>query len=482
MTSKPRSVAIVGGGFGGVGAAIRLTQQGYDVVAFEKAPRLGGVWHHNEYPGAACDIASHLYEFSFAPNPDWSRRFAPQAEIQAYIEDVAERFGVRDKIRLNTEVLSAEWDGDQWVLTTTAGEHRADVLVTACGQLETPSVPPIPGLDSFAGPAFHTARWDRTATLAGKRVGVIGSGCSAIQVVPAIQPEVAHLDVFQRSPGWTLPKGDRPYTAAQRRRFRRFPVLQRLSRRSLYWQQEVFTLAMTKYGLLRKLVEPVSKRQISKAIADPALRAKVMPTDEIGCKRIMLTDAWYPALAQPNVDVVTDRIREVVPDGIVTADGQRHPLDVLVLATGFKSHEFVAPMTITGAGGRILSEEWAGVPKAYLGMSVPGFPNMFLLYGPNTNGGTGSVVVTLEACIEHVVAAMAQMDARGAATVQVTRQAAEEFDLELRAALAKTVWHTGCSNWYVDESGNDPNQWPWQWSRFRRRTATLEPGAYAFTV
>lgn len=479
-----RSVAIVGGGFGGVGAAIRLTQQGYDVVAFEKASRLGGVWHHNAYPGAACDIASHLYEFSFAPNPNWSRRFAPQAEIQAYIEDVAQRFGVADKIRLNTEVLSAEWDAgtNQWIVSTSAGKHRADVLVAACGQLQTPSIPPIVGLETFAGPAFHTARWEQHAPLAGKRVGVIGSGCSAIQVVPAIQPEVSHLDVFQRSPGWTLPKGDRPYTAAQQRRFRRFPALQRLSRKSLYWQQEAFTLAMTKYGLLRRLVAPVSKRQITKAIADPSLRAKVMPTDEIGCKRIMLTDAWYPALAQRNVDVVTDRIREVVPDGIVTADGQHHPLDVLVLATGFKSHDFVAPMEIAGVGGRLLREEWAEVAKAYLGLSVPGFPNMFLLYGPNTNGGTGSVVVTLEACIEHVVVALAQLDQRRATTVQVTRQAAEEFDLELRAALAKTVWHTGCSNWYVDEFGHDPNQWPWQWSRYRKRTAELEPGAYAFTV
>jgi len=479
-----RSVVIVGGGFGGVGAAIRLTQQGYDVTVFEKAPRLGGVWHHNEYPGAACDIASHLYEFSFAPNPNWSRRFAPQEEIQAYIDQLAKRFGVADRVHLNTEVTSAVWDSTaaQWVVTTDAGEHRTDVLVAACGQLQIPSIPPLVGLESFAGPAFHTARWQREATLTGRRVGVIGSGCSAIQVVPAIQPDVDHLDVFQRSPGWTLPKGDRAYSRAQQWRFRRFPVLQRLSRRSLYWQQEIFTLAMTKYGFLRKLVAPVSKRQITKAIADPELQAKVMPTDEIGCKRIMLTDAWYPALTQANVDVVTERIREVVPDGIVTADGQHHPLDVLVLATGFKSHEFVAPMEITGAGGRRLSEEWEDVPKAYLGLSVPGFPNMFLLYGPNTNGGTGSVVVTLEACIEHVVAAMKQMDERSATTIHVTRQAAETFDLELRTALAKTVWHTGCSNWYVDESGNDPNQWPWQWSRFKRRTATLEPGAYAFTA
>ncbi|HWU32594.1 MAG TPA: NAD(P)/FAD-dependent oxidoreductase, partial [Marmoricola sp.] len=433
-----RTVAIVGGGFGGVGAAIRLTQQGHDVVAFEKSSRLGGVWNDNEYPGAACDIASHLYEYSFTPNPNWSRRFAPQAEIQAYIEDVAQRYGVADKVRLNTEVLSAEWDGSSWVLHTSAGEHRADVLVAACGQLQTPSIPPIAGLDSFTGKAFHTARWDSEAVLKGQRVGVIGSGCSAIQVVPAIQPEVEHLDVFQRSPGWTLPKGDRLYSEGAKRRFRRFPLLQRLSRRSLYWQQEVFTLAMTRYAVLRKLVAPLSKRQITKAIADPSLRAKVMPTDEIGCKRIMLTDAWYPALTQNNVDVVTDRIREVVPDGIVTADGEHHRLDVLVLATGFKSHEFVAPMEITGPAGR-LRDSWAGVPKAYLGMSVPNFPNLFLIYGPNTNGGTGSVVVTLEACIEHVVEALNQMDRRNAATIEVTQQAATEFDVELRAALAKTV-------------------------------------------
>jgi cation diffusion facilitator CzcD-associated flavoprotein CzcO len=476
---RARSIAVVGGGFGGVGAAALLRRAGYgDVTVFERGERVGGVWHHNTYPGAACDIPSHLYEFSFAPNPRWSRRYAPQAEIQAYLEDVARSHGVLEQVRTSTEVTAARFDGERnrWLLDTSAGPYEADVLLTACGQLSTPSVPAIPGLDSFDGPAFHTARWRHDVELAGKRVAVVGTGCSAIQVVPAIQPVAEHVDVYQRSPGWTLPKMDFGYSERSRRLFERFPALQRLDRAAIFAIQELGAAALTSRPWIRPALRTVGKWQINRAIADPELRRKVTPSDEIGCKRIMLTDDWYPALAQPNVDLVTERIAEVSGGGIRTADGRERGADVLVLATGFDTHGFVAPMQITGPGGRTLEQEWAELPRAYLGLSVPGFPNLFLLYGPNTNGGTGSVIYTLEAAIAHVIAALGARP--GARRIEVRREAAEEFDRELRAALARTVWHTGCTNWYVDEHGNDPNQWPWLWSTYRRRTSALAPGAY----
>jgi len=473
-------VAIVGGGFGGVGAAVMLLREGYeDVTVFEKAERIGGVWNANTYPGAACDVPSHLYEYSFAPNR-WSRRFAQQPEIRAYLEGVARRFGVLDKIRTGTEVQSARWQEERgrWLLETSAGPYEADLLVPACGQLSVPKMPPIPGLGDFEGPAFHTAEWRHDIDLAGKRVAVIGTGCSAIQTVPAIQPEVAQLDVYQRSPGWTMPKNDYEYSPRQRAFYKRLPALHRLDRARIQAFQNVGAAALTSQRWMLPIFRAVAQRQINSAIADPQLRRKLTPSDEIGCKRIMLTDDWYPALAQPNVEVVTERIEAVTAAGVRDASGVERPADALILATGFASHEFVAPMEIAGSGGRTLAEEWGEVPRAYLGLSVSGFPNMFLLYGPNTNGGTGSVINTLECGIGHVLVALAEMERSRAKRIEVRREAAEDFDRELRAALEKTVWHSGCSNWYVDENGNDPSNWPWLWSTYRRRTSRLDPAAY----
>ena len=457
-----------------------LKRAGYeDVTVFEKGERVGGVWHANTYPGAACDIPSHLYEFSFAPNR-WSRRFAPQAEIQAYVEGVARHFGVLERIRTGTEVKTAKWDQgrDRWLLETSAGPHEAEVLITACGQLSVPKTPAIPGLESFAGPAFHTAEWRHDVDLEGKRVAVIGTGCSAIQVVPAIQPEVAQLDVYQRSPGWTIPKMDYAYPDWAHGLFKRIPAVRRLDRAVIFGFMELGAAAMTRQRWMLPLFRAAARRQITAAIEDPELRRKVMPSDELGCKRTMLTDDWYPALTQSNVELVAERIAAVTASGVRDEAGVERAADVLVLATGFASHAFVAPMEIVGRDGHTLAQEWADVARAYFGLSVPGFPNMFLLYGPNTNGGTGSVIYTIEAGINHAIAALRELDRTEARRIEVRSEAAERFDRELRAALAGTVWHSGCTNWYVDENGNDPSQWPWTWSNYRRRTAELDPGAY----
>jgi len=476
------SVAVVGGGFGGVGAAAMLAREGYrDITVFEKGERVGGVWQANTYPGAACDIPSHLYEYSFAPNA-WSRRFSPGPEIRAYVEGVARRFGVLDRIRTGVEVTAAAWDEarGRWRLETSAGPHEADLLVTACGQLSVPKVPRLPGLEKFDGPAFHTARWDHGVDLAGKRVALVGTGCSAIQVGPAIQPEVEQLDVYQRSPGWTLPKGDRAYGALERAIYRRLPPLRRLDRASIYLFQELAAAAFTRHRALLPLFRRLGMRQIKSAIDDPELRRRVTPSYEFGCKRIMLTDDWYPTLTEPNVELIAEGVDSVTPTGIRDASGAERPADAIVLATGFASHDFVAPMEVAGRDDRTLAEAWAGVARAYLGLTVPGFPNLFLLYGPNTNGGSGSVVNTLECGIGHLLAALRQMDASGAARVEVRPEAAAEFDRELRAALAGTVWQAGCDNWYLDENGNDSSNWPGTWSAYRRRTRELAPGAYAF--
>jgi len=473
------SVAVVGGGIGGIAAATMLKRAGYhNVTVFERSAGLGGVWHANTYPGAACDVPSHFYEFSFALNPDWSRRYAPQPEIKAYLERVVREQGVEPMFRFNSEVRSAAWDDrGHWVLDTATGEHVADVLITACGQLSTPKYPDIDGLDQFEGPAFHTAKWRHDVELARKRVAVIGTGCSAAQVVPAIQPQVATVDVYQRSPGWTMPRMDYEYSERAKRLFRRFPVLQRLDRLSVQAIMEFGAIGMTRRKWMLAPLKALGRKRIRDAIADPALQQALTPKDEFGCKRVMVSDDWYPALAKPNVHVITGGVERITPQGVVGADGVERPADVLVLATGFKSHDFVAPMEIRGVGGRRLADEWAETPKAYLGLSVPAFPNMFLLYGPNTNGGTGSVVFIVEAGMTHVLAALAELKRTGTRQIEVRREVADDFHREVKQALPDTVW-TGCGNWYLDENGHSPNQWPWRWATYTRRTRQLEPGAY----
>jgi cation diffusion facilitator CzcD-associated flavoprotein CzcO len=471
----------VGGGFAGIGAAVMLRREGYQhLTVFERGERIGGVWHANTYPGLSCDIPSHLYEFFFAPNPHWSRRYAPGAEIQAYVEDVARRHGVLERVRLETDVQRATFDEarGRWTLETSDGDHEADVLITACGQLSVPRFPAIPGLDDFEGPAFHTARWRHDVELAGERVAVVGTGCSSIQVVPAIQPDVAELHVYQRSPGWTLPKMDFEYGRVTRLLFERIPAVQRVDRALTFTFMETATAGLTGHSWILPVLRAMARRQIRKQIDDTELREKVTPRDEIGCKRLMLTDHWYRTLAQPNVELVTDRIDAITPRGIQTAEGTERAADVLILGTGFETHAFVAPMEVAGRAGRTLAEAWDGVPKAYLGITVPGFPNMFLLYGPNTNGGASSVIYTIECAMRHVIVALRRLAEANAGTIELRPEPAAAFDRELREALANTVWQTGCTSWYVDEHGNNPSQWPWTWTNYRRRTARLDPAAY----
>jgi cation diffusion facilitator CzcD-associated flavoprotein CzcO len=341
-------------------------------------------------------------------------------------------------------------------------------------------MPNVTGLPSFSGEMFHTARWRHEVDLTDRRVALVGTGPSAIQVAPAIQPIVRQLDIYQRSPGWTLPKMDFAYSHAARWWCEHVPLLQRLDRNVTFAIMEVGAVGMTRRSWLLTPLQAVARRRINKAIGDPDLRRKVTPVDAMGCKRLLLTDDWYSTLIATNVELVTDPLQEVKADSLVTANGGHRPADVLILATGFKTHEFITPMNITGAGGQTLASVWADVPRAYLGITVPGFPNMFLLHGPNTNGGTGSAIYMIEAMARHIVLALDEMVARSARSIEISGRAAIQFERELRVALDRTVWNTGCRNWYVDDAGNNASQWPWLSTEYRRRTGRVGAETYVF--
>ncbi len=471
------SVAIVGAGFSGLGMAITLKRAGYDdFVVFEKGDRVGGVWRENSYPGAACDVPSHVYSYSFAHNPGWSRRFGPQAEILAYLEGCAQKFGVESHLRFGCEVRAAAFDeaAGRWRLELADGETcEADVLVTACGQLNVPAWPRILGLESFGGTLFHSARWEHDHDLSGERVAVIGTGASAIQFVPAIQPRVSRMHVFQRSAPWVMPKWDVGYRRAAREVFARVPGAQAAARLGMW---SFFEAAIP--GLLGReaLLAPFAwsgKALLRWQVRDPELREKLTPKDVVGCKRLLISSDWYRAIAQPNVELVTDGVREVTARGVVTVDGTEREVDTIILGTGFRSHDFVAPMAVAGLGGRDLNEAWGAGARAYLGTAVAGFPNLFLMYGPNTNLGAGSIIYMLECQMRYVLRAVEALARRGPAYLDVRPEALDTFDRELQDRLAGTVWQTGCASWYVDESGRNTNNWPGLQLEYRRRTHRL---------
>src|SRR3954451_19968028 len=409
------SIAIVGSGFSGLGLATRLRQEGIDdYVVLERGDGGGGTWHFNTYPGCACDVPSHLYSFSFAPNPDWTRTYSRQPEIRAYLERVAQGLSVR----LDCEVQRADWDGERWVLQKTQGEVRARVLVSGTGPLVEPKIPDLPGLDSFQGPWFHSARWDHDADLRGKRVAAVGTGASAIQFVPAIAPDVAQLHVFQRTPPWVMPHSSRPITGFEKRLFKAVPAAQRLVRGGIYTARELLVLGFVKQPKIMGGIEKIAHRHMRRAISDPELLQRVTPDYTIGCKRILPSNEWYPALARDNVELVTDAVAEVRPRSIVTADGREREVDAIVFGTGFHVVDMPVARMVHGRDGRALEDVWDGSPNAHLGCTVAGFPNLFILLGPNTGLGHSSMVYMIESQIAYVMDALREARRRGADVVE----------------------------------------------------------------
>ncbi len=471
-------VAIVGSGFGGLGAAIRLRQEGIDdFLVFERAGDLGGTWRDNSYPGCTCDVPSHLYSFSFAPNPGWSRSFSSQPEIWAYLHQCARRFGILPRLRLGHEVREAAWDDprQRWRIETSGGTWTADALVAAAGPLSEPSIPALPGLGSFEGAAFHSARWDHDHDLTGRQVAVVGTGASAIQFVPEIQPQVGRLRVFQRTAPWVLPRRDRALSGAERRLFRAVPATQRLARSAIYWAREGFTATFVHPRLMR-LPQRLALRHLRGAVADPELRARLTPDYTLGCKRVLLSNHYLPALTSQNVEVITSGIREVRPYGIVTDDGVEHPADTIIFGTGFHVTDPPFGDQVRGRDGRTLAEVWKGSPKAHLGVTVAGFPNLFLLLGPNTALGSTSVVLMIEAQVEYVLRALEFMRAAGVATVEPRPEAQQAFLAEVDAQMRPTVWSAGgCASWYMDRTGRNSTLWPsFTWA-YGRRTRRFDP-------
>jgi len=474
-------IAIVGSGFAGIGLGVRLRQEGVtDFVILERAAGLGGVWRANTYPGCACDVESHLYSFSFAPNPRWSRTYSPQAEILAYLEDVAARTGVTGHLRFEEELLEARWSETdrRWHLRTSRGELTADALVGAQGGLSEPSIPDLPGLASFAGKVMHSAAWDHGFALAGKRVAVVGTGASAVQIVPSIQPSVAQLTVFQRTAPWVVPRDDRPVSPLRRQLYQRLPFVQRLARAGIYSRREALVLGFRNPRVMR-VIEGVARRHLRRQVRDPALRARLTPDYRMGCKRILLSDDYLATFEKPGVALETSPIHAITPDGIVTADGREHAFDAIVLGTGFRVADIKIAHLVRGRGARTLHEVWAGSPVAHLGTTVSGFPGLYLLQGPHTGLGHTSVILMIESQIEHVVAALAYTARHRLAALEPRAEAQAAFVAECEADLAGTVWTAGgCKSWYMDRNGRATALWPHSTLAFERRVLPFDPHDY----
>ncbi|MCW2792488.1 MAG: NAD(P)/FAD-dependent oxidoreductase [Nocardioides sp.] len=479
---------IVGAGFAGLCAAIKLQEDGEtDFLVVEKGSDVGGTWRDNTYPGAACDVPSQLYSFSFAPNPDWTSSYSPQPEIQAYIRTVAERSGVLDRFVFDTAMQDADWDEatQRWTVRTSAatGERHtvtSTTLVVGAGGLSEPRLPDIAGIDDFRGHTFHSARWDHSVDLAGKRVAVIGTGASAIQIVPELQKVAAHVDVYQRTAPYVVPRNDRTYTRVERALFKRVPALQRLYRTGLYWGKELLVPGFTVDPKLALPAKKLALANLAKAVKDPELRERLTPTFEIGCKRILISNAYYPAIASDNVVLVTDPIARITADGVVTADGVERPVDVLVVATGFFTTELPIAEHIRGRRGASLADTWrdAGM-AAYKGTTVHGFPNLFMIVGPNTGLGHSSMVFIIESQVEYIRDAVRTMGLHRYDAVEPTATAQREWNDRLQRRMSRTVWNTGgCSSWYLDAHGKNTVLWPRTTVAFRQALSEFDVAAY----
>lgn len=475
-------VIIIGTGFSGLGMGIRLKRAGiHDFVILEKDDGVGGTWRANTYPGAACDVQSHLYSFSFEPNPNWSNMFAEQKEILAYLEHCADKYQLRPHLRCNVEVTSASYDGaGAWHVTLANGEKlKSRFLVSGCGGLSRPAYPNIPGLDTFQGTKFHTARWRHDYDLTGKTVAVVGTGASAIQVVPSIVDRVKKLKVFQRTPPWIMPKPDRVIGANEKRMYARFPRLQKLQRARLYSMLEARAIGFVVAPKVMEQVEKQALAYLEERVASPALRQKLTPNYRIGCKRVLMSNDYFEALQRPNAELLTDGIREVRAHSVISNDGNEHPVDAIVLATGFQAADAVAPFAVSGKGGVDLTEEWLDGAEAYLGTTVSKFPNLFLVTGPNTGLGHSSMVYMIESAIQYALGAILHARANGLQAVEVRREVQDRYNRELQERLKKTVWATGgCVSWYMTASGKNTTLWPGFTFQYRKATQRFDAENY----
>jgi cation diffusion facilitator CzcD-associated flavoprotein CzcO len=471
--SDPRCV-VIGAGMSGLLAAIELEKAGYrDVVVYEKADHLGGTWRENTYPGIACDVPSHFYSYSFALNPEWSHRFSPGAEIQSYFEDVARRFGVDARIRFGTEVVRCAFENERWRLALSDGStDAADVVIAATGVLHHPSLPDIAGLDEFAGACFHSARWDHAVPLEGRRVGVIGTGSSAIQIVSALVDRVGELVLFQRTPQWIAAAENPAYGENEKAEFRRHPEAMQAIRDAV---ARAFTdgfanVLMDAESPVLRALHAACVANLENSVKDPVLREKLRPSYRAACKRLVLSPDFYDAIQRPNARLVTEGIERVESSSVRTRDGRLHALDVLVLATGFRVDRFVRPMQVTGRGGASLDEVWKDGPFAYLALAVPEFPNFFLLQGPNSPVGNFSLIEVGEMQVAYILQLLAELRSGACRAIAVSQAAMARFDAERREAAQRTIWATGCRSWYLDREGL-PTAWPWTFDRFREETS-----------
>ncbi|TQL70258.1 cation diffusion facilitator CzcD-associated flavoprotein CzcO [Nocardioides albertanoniae] len=482
---------IVGAGFGGLCAAIKLEEDGErDFVVIEKGSGVGGTWRDNTYPGAACDVPSQLYSYSFALNPDWSMSFSPQPEIEAYIRGVAEGSGTLDRFVFDTAMTSATWDETQqrWLVETEgkAGKktYAATTVIAGPGALSEPRLPEIEGIEDFQGEIFHSAKWNHDADLTGKRVAVIGTGASSIQIVPELQERVAHLDVYQRTAPWVIPRNEHRYTKAEKLAFRHIPGVQKLARTAIYWGREAYVPAFAWKPKLAAPAKAMAKLNIRRGIKDPELRRKVTPDYEIGCKRILISNRYYPALDADNVDLITDGIAKVTGSSIVAKDGTEREIDVLVVATGFYTTDLPIAHSVVGSKGRTMSERFAETGmSAYKGTTIPEFPNLFFVVGPNTGLGHSSMVFIIESQVAYIRDAIRTMRTNAYATVEPTEDATSAWNDDLQRKMGPSVWSQGgCASWYLDEHGRNTTLWPSFTFLFRHLTSTFDVDKYVVTA
>jgi cation diffusion facilitator CzcD-associated flavoprotein CzcO len=483
ITRRGLEVAIVGAGFGGIAAAIELKRHGINhITILDRAPDLGGTWFYNSYPGCACDVPSHLYSFSYHQRRDWSRLCSPQQEIHDYLRDVARTHDIERLICPQRTVTSCTWDEQacRWQLATAEGEsYEADAIVLATGQLHQPSLPPIEGIETFAGHSFHSARWDHDYPLAGKRVAVVGTGASAVQFIPEIAEQVAHMAVFQRTGNWFLPRKNRRYPPAVKAAIRWIPGVQAFRRQYMFQYCESLTAAIRNPRTFGRLLGLRSAVFMRAQLRDPEVRRKVWPGYTFGCKRVLFSSAFLPALQRANVQLVTDAIASVTPEGIRTADGRVHAVDCIIWGTGFRTTAFMLPMEVRGAGEAVLSQTWAAGAHAHLGMSVPRFPNMFLMYGPNTNTSGGSIIFYHEAQAAYIRQALQQLRQRRAGSIEIRGDVEADSDRALQARCEGTAW-TQCDSWYRDERGRIIANWPGYMREYLEQTRRLDPDQYRF--